>query len=228
MGFNFPAVLRLGGSSVGPLQFDVTPPQLPGVDLIAGADALSVVPLVLDASAAETRIQLEFMPPISGPGPDPAPLSHWSTGLCRGDHPDNGPEGPDLFLVEANLDGAPLTLVLDTGADITFIRQSAIPDLASRPTLSGLPVHTAFAGNFFATITRAHFLSVGGQSSAASPLLFGPSFDEGLDEGPIIAQVPVPVEPGDDVESVHERIKIAERAMLTTWVGRLAREGVGQ
>jgi phosphoribosylglycinamide formyltransferase-1 len=52
--------------------------------------------------------------------------------------------------------------------------------------------------------------------------------DEGLDEGPIIAQVPVPVEPGDDVESLHERIKIAERAMLTTWVGRLAREGVGK
>jgi phosphoribosylglycinamide formyltransferase-1 len=51
--------------------------------------------------------------------------------------------------------------------------------------------------------------------------------DEGLDEGPIIAQVPVPVEPGDDVESLHERIKVAERDMLTTWVGRLAREGVG-
>lgn len=52
--------------------------------------------------------------------------------------------------------------------------------------------------------------------------------DEGLDEGPIIAQVPVPVEPGDDVESLHERIKVAERDMLTTWVDRLAREGVGK
>jgi phosphoribosylglycinamide formyltransferase-1 len=48
--------------------------------------------------------------------------------------------------------------------------------------------------------------------------------DEGLDEGPIVAQVAVPVEPGDDVESLHERIKVAERDMLTTWVGRLARE----
>jgi len=52
--------------------------------------------------------------------------------------------------------------------------------------------------------------------------------DEGLDEGPILAQVPVPVEPGDDVESLHERIKVAEREMLTTWVDRLAREGVGK
>jgi phosphoribosylglycinamide formyltransferase-1 len=50
--------------------------------------------------------------------------------------------------------------------------------------------------------------------------------DAGLDEGPIIAQVPVPVEPGDDVESLHERIKVAERDMLTAWVGRLAQEGL--
>lgn len=52
--------------------------------------------------------------------------------------------------------------------------------------------------------------------------------DEGLDEGPIIAQVAVSVEPGDDADSLHERIKVAEREMLTTWVGRLAREGAPQ
>ncbi len=52
--------------------------------------------------------------------------------------------------------------------------------------------------------------------------------DEGLDEGPIIAQVAVPVEDGDDAETLHERIKVAERDMLATWVGRLAREGVLQ
>ena len=50
--------------------------------------------------------------------------------------------------------------------------------------------------------------------------------DDGLDEGPIIAQVAVPVEEGDTVDSLHERIKVAERRMLTEWVGRLAREGV--
>jgi phosphoribosylglycinamide formyltransferase-1 len=52
--------------------------------------------------------------------------------------------------------------------------------------------------------------------------------DEGLDEGPIIDQVPVRVEPDDDAESLHERIKVAERDMLATWVGRLAREGFGR
>lgn len=50
--------------------------------------------------------------------------------------------------------------------------------------------------------------------------------DAGLDEGPIIAQVAVPVEDDDSVESLHERIKVVERSMLTAWVGRLAREGV--
>jgi phosphoribosylglycinamide formyltransferase-1 len=49
---------------------------------------------------------------------------------------------------------------------------------------------------------------------------------EGLDDGPIIAQVAVPVEDGDTTDSLHERIKAAERQMLTETVGRLVREGV--
>jgi phosphoribosylglycinamide formyltransferase-1 len=49
--------------------------------------------------------------------------------------------------------------------------------------------------------------------------------DEGVDTGPIVAQVPVPVEDDDDVETLHERIKVAERAMLVETVGRMAREG---
>ena len=49
--------------------------------------------------------------------------------------------------------------------------------------------------------------------------------DEGVDTGPIVAQTVVPVEDDDDVESLHERIKVAERAMLVDNVGRMAREG---
>ena len=36
----------------------------------------------------------------------------------------------------------------------------------------------------------------------------------------------VRVEPDDTVETLHERIKVAERAMLVDNVGRIAREGV--
>jgi phosphoribosylglycinamide formyltransferase-1 len=49
--------------------------------------------------------------------------------------------------------------------------------------------------------------------------------DAGVDTGPIVDQVAVPVLDGDTAESVHERIKIAERAMLVKTVGRMAREG---
>ena len=48
--------------------------------------------------------------------------------------------------------------------------------------------------------------------------------DAGVDTGPIVAQVAVPVEDDDDVETLHERIKTSERAMLVEWVGRMARE----
>ena len=49
--------------------------------------------------------------------------------------------------------------------------------------------------------------------------------DGGVDTGPIVAQVPVPVEPDDTVETLHERIKVAERTMLVEAIGRMAREG---
>lgn len=49
--------------------------------------------------------------------------------------------------------------------------------------------------------------------------------DAGVDTGAIVAQVAVPVEDDDDVDSLHERIKAAERVMLVDTVGRMAREG---
>jgi phosphoribosylglycinamide formyltransferase-1 len=49
--------------------------------------------------------------------------------------------------------------------------------------------------------------------------------DEGVDTGPIVAQVAVPVLPDDDVDTLHERIKTSERAMLVDSVGELARRG---
>lgn len=49
--------------------------------------------------------------------------------------------------------------------------------------------------------------------------------DHGVDTGPILAQVAVPVLDEDDVQTLTERIKIAERRQLVEQVGRLAREG---
>jgi phosphoribosylglycinamide formyltransferase-1 len=49
--------------------------------------------------------------------------------------------------------------------------------------------------------------------------------DAGVDTGPIIAQVGVPVLDDDTEETLTERIKVAERAQLVEQVGRLVREG---
>jgi phosphoribosylglycinamide formyltransferase 1 len=49
--------------------------------------------------------------------------------------------------------------------------------------------------------------------------------DDGVDTGPIIAQVAVPVEDDDTEDNLTERIKAAERRQLVDWVGRLVREG---
>jgi formyltetrahydrofolate-dependent phosphoribosylglycinamide formyltransferase len=49
--------------------------------------------------------------------------------------------------------------------------------------------------------------------------------DAGVDTGPIVAQVAVPVHDDDDEATLHERIKVEERRMLVDVVGRMAREG---
>lgn len=49
--------------------------------------------------------------------------------------------------------------------------------------------------------------------------------DAGVDTGPIVDQRAVPVADDDTVESLHERIKTAERQMLVDCVGRMVRDG---
>ncbi len=49
--------------------------------------------------------------------------------------------------------------------------------------------------------------------------------DEGVDTGPIIAQSAVPVADDDTTESLHDRIKIAERELLVDTIGAMARRG---
>jgi phosphoribosylglycinamide formyltransferase 1 len=49
--------------------------------------------------------------------------------------------------------------------------------------------------------------------------------DAGADTGPVLAQAAVPVLDDDDEDSLHERIKVAERALLVETVGRMVRHG---
>jgi len=93
-----------------------------------------------------------------------------------------------------------------------------------------------FLGRFAGRVVNTHPAlcpSFPGTSGPADALAYGVKVtgatlfvvDEGVDTGPIIAQTVVPVEDGDDVETLHDRIKVAERTMLVDTVGRIAREG---
>lgn len=81
--------------------------------------------------------------------------------------------------------------------------------------------HPALSPSFPGTRGPADALEYGVKVTGATLFVV----DAGVDTGAIVAQTVVPVEDDDTVETLHERIKVAERAMLVDSVGRMAREG---
>ena len=121
--------------------------------------------------------------------------------------------------------------------DRAFTEQVASfhPDLvvsAGFMKLAGKAFLDAFGGRYVNT-HPALLPSFPGMHGAADALEYGVKVtgatlfvvDAGIDTGPIVAQTVVPVLDDDDSGSLHERIKVAERAMLVDTVGRMVREG---
>ncbi len=81
--------------------------------------------------------------------------------------------------------------------------------------------HPALSPSFPGTTGPADALEYGVKVTGCTLFVVDP----GVDTGQIIAQSVVPVEDDDTPETLHERIKVAERAMLTEQVGRMVREG---
>ena len=50
--------------------------------------------------------------------------------------------------------------------------------------------------------------------------------DSGVDTGPILAQAAVKVEPGDDSDILHERVKQVERSLLLKTINKICTQGV--
>ena len=95
------------------------------------------------------------------------------------------------------------------------------PEFLTRFAGRVVNTHPALCPAFPGTSGPADALAYGVKVTGATLFVV----DEGVDTGPIVAQTAVPVEESDDVASLHERIKVAERAMLVETIGRLAREG---
>jgi phosphoribosylglycinamide formyltransferase 1 len=93
-----------------------------------------------------------------------------------------------------------------------FLAGAGCPVLNTHPAL--LP---AFPGAHPVADTLAYGVKVTG---ATVHLV-----DAGVDTGPVLAQAPVEVRPGDTVDGLHERIKIEERRLLVGTVAALALKG---
>lgn len=120
-------------------------------------------------------------------------------------------------------------------AEITDLVDAHEPDLvvsAGFMKLAG-PAFLARFGGRYVNTHPALLPSFPGMHGAADALAHGVKVtgatlflvDDGVDTGAIIAQRAVEVADDDDVESLHERIKKVERAMLVDVVGRMARDG---
>jgi phosphoribosylglycinamide formyltransferase-1 len=162
--------------------------------------------------------------------------------------------GAEVIAVGADRDGIEGLVRAEKSAVPTFVRKVADsasraewdrtltetvaafePDLVVLAGFMRL-VGSDFLGRFAGRVVNTHPAlcpAFPGTSGPADALAYGVKVtgatlfvvDEGVDTGPIIAQTVVPVEDADDVESLHERIKVAERTMLVGTVGKLAREG---
>ena len=129
------------------------------------------------------------------------------------DHPDR--ETWDRALLEA-VDGHRPDLVVSAGF-MKLVGEPFLDRFAGRM----LNTHPALSPAFPGMHGPRDALEYGVRVTGATLFVV----DRGVDTGPIVAQVPVSVQPDDDEASLHERIKVVERELLVDVVGRMCRGG---
>lgn len=134
--------------------------------------------------------------------------------VALSDHPDRG--AWDLALRDA-LEAFEPDWVVSAG----FMRILGPAALAAFP-LRIVNTHPALLPSFPGAHAVRDALAYGVRVTGSTLHLV----DEGVDTGPIIDQRPVVVEADDDEASLHERIKVVERALLVDVVRRMATHNV--
>lgn len=136
------------------------------------------------------------------------------TFVCRpADHPDRA--AWDLALTAAVGAHSPQLVVL--AGFMRLVGESFLEAFGGRTVNTHPALSPAFPGMHGPRDALAYGVKVTGCT------LF--VVDAGVDTGVIIDQRSVAVEADDTTDSLHERIKVVERAMLVDCVGRMAREG---
>lgn len=95
------------------------------------------------------------------------------------------------------------------------------PDFLARFPRRVFNTHPALCPSFPGVHGPADALAYGVTVTGATLFVV----DAGTDTGPIVAQTTVPVRLDDDPDTLHDRIKAAERAMLVDRIDALARHG---
>ena len=95
-----------------------------------------------------------------------------------------------------------------------LLSAAAVERLA--PTL--INTHPAYLPEFPGAHGVRDALAAGATRTGASVIVV----DAGVDTGPVLAQRRVPIEPGDDEATLHERIKGVERELLAGVLARIA------
>ena len=135
---------------------------------------------------------------------------------------DRGSYGPDF-----DRDGYSRQIAETLGAD-----EIDLVVLAGFGTIFSAPMFDAFAGRIINT-HPALLPSFKGWHAVADALAYGVKVTGctvhvatlDVDAGPILAQEAVPVEPGDTVDSLHERIKTVERQLYVKTIHEILERG---
>ena len=187
---------------------------------LVGSGAGSTVAAILDA-VADGRIAAEPALVISnnsGAGvlaiavAHGVPIAH----LSGATHPD-----------PADLDAAILSALVEAETDLVVLAgymkllgPQVLQHFAGRVVNVHPALLPAYGGQgMYGDRVHAAVLADGAPTTGASVHVV----TEEYDEGPVLAQVEVPVLPGDDVESLRTRVQVAEKALLVEWLGEWSR-----